>query len=308
MKAVLINKYGSPEELQYQDIPVPEITPDEVLIKVFATSVNPVDWKIRKGLINMGWEFPIILGWDVSGVIEKVGSMANNFKPGDEVYAFPTVSPRGTYAEYVAVRADQVAYKPKTIDHLQSAAVPLAGLTAWQALFDYGQLKAGQKILINAAAGGVGTFAVQLAKIHGAYVIGTASQKNIAFLKELGADEVIDYTRENFEEKLMDIDVVLDCIGGDTQKKLARVLKPGGILVSIVGINNTVDFKTKDIKTFSFLTKPIPEQLLQIAALIDEGKLQPEVARVIPLKDVEKAHILSEEGHTRGKIVLSVAL
>jgi NADPH:quinone reductase-like Zn-dependent oxidoreductase len=308
MKAVLIKKHGNTDELQYEDTPIPEIDANEVLIKTYATSVNPIDWKIRNGLIpNLEWKFPMILGWDVSGVIEKTGSLVDNFKPGDEVYAFPTLSPKGTYAEYVAVKADEVAFKPQTITHAESAAFPLAGLTAWQALFDHGKLQAGQRVLINGAAGGVGTLAVQLAKIKGAYVIGTASQKNIAFLKELGADEVIDYTKENLADKLKDIDLVIDCIGGDTQKSAAQVLKPNGILVSIVGVNSEIDFTTKAIHASSFLTKPTGKQLYEIARLIDAGKLKPIVARVMPLEEIKIAHQLSEEGHTRGKIVLEVA-
>lgn len=307
MKAVLIDQYGDVDELKYQDVPVPEINDDEVLIKVFATSVNPVDWKIRKGLIStLPWEFPMILGWDVSGVVEKAGASVTDFKAGDAVYAFPTLSPNGTYAEYVKIRAGEVTYKPQTLDHSQSAALPLAGLTAWQALFDHGELQAGQKVLINGAAGGVGTVAIQLAKNKEAYVICTASQKNVEFLKELGANEVLDYTKENIEEKLKEIDLVLDCIGGESQQKLVKVLKPGGILVSIVGINNAVDFTTKKIKTAFFLTKPSSVQLDQLTELADAGKLVPIIAHTLELRDIQKAHRISEEGHVRGKIVLSV--
>ena len=307
MKAVIINKYGTENELKFEDVPVPDIDPDEVLIKVYATSVNPIDWKIRKGMITgLKWEFPIILGWDVSGVIEKVGSRVTSFEPGDEVFAFPPLSRNGTYAEYVAVQVDAVAHKPKALDHLSSASIPLAGLTAWQALFDHGDLQARQKLLIIGAAGGVGTLAIQLAKDKGAYVIGTASPPNKEFLKELGADEIIDYTSESFWEKLKDIDVVLDCIGGYAQKQLLQVLKPGGVLVSIVGINSAVDFSSKKIETIFFMTKSSSEQLKQIGELIDAGKLKSVIAEVKYLMDIKEAHCLSEEGHTRGKIVISV--
>jgi NADPH:quinone reductase-like Zn-dependent oxidoreductase len=308
MKAVLIDRYGDADELKYRDVPVPEVNADEVLIKVFATSINPVDWKIRQGMMNsLPWAFPMILGWDVSGVVEKVGSAVAHFRPGDEVYAFPTLSPKGTYAEYVSVKAGEVAHKPQKLDHLQAASLPLAGLTARQALFDHGGLQAGQKILINGAAGGVGTLAIQLAKNNGAYIIGTASQRNVDFLKGLGADEVIDYTKENVEEQLRDIDLVLDCIGGENQKQLVKVLKPGGMLVSIVGLNSAVDFSAKQIRTAFFMTKPSSGQLQLITALADIGKLIPVIAHTLELEDIQKAHRISEAGHVRGKIVLNVA-
>jgi NADPH:quinone reductase-like Zn-dependent oxidoreductase len=309
MKAMLIHKYGGPEELKYEDTPMPVMNPDDVLIRVFATSINPVDWKIRKGGHGAGSRtFPVILGWDVSGVIEKVGDSVHDYKVGDEVYARPDVSRDGTYAEYVAVRANEISFKPETIDHIMSAAVPLAGLTAWQGIFDHGKLQAGQKILIHGAAGGVGTLATQFAKWKGAYVIGTASEKNASFLKELGADEVIDYNTERFEEKLKDIDVVFDTIGGETQLKSIQVLKPGGILVSTVGIQDEAALKAKNIQGVQYMAQSVPEHLKQIAALIDAGKVKPVIAQVMPLKAAAEAHKISEEGHTRGKIVLQVVV
>ena len=307
MKAVLIYEYGGPEVLKYGDAPMPMINPDDVLIKVFATSVNPIDWKVREGARRgVDRKFPIILGWDVSGVIEKTGDDVQDYKVGDEVYARPDTSRNGTYAEYVAVRAGEIYFKPKTIDHLGSAAIPLAGLTAWQGIFDHGKLHAGQKILIHGAAGGVGTLAVQMAKWKGAYIIGTASEKNIEFLKELGADEVIDYHKENLEEKLNDIDVVFDTIGGETQTKSLQVLKPGGILVSTVGIKDMDALKAKGIQGVQYGAQSVPENLKQLADLIDAGKLKPVIAEVLPLKEIVKAHRLSEKGHTRGKLVLQV--
>ncbi|HEY0244495.1 MAG TPA: NADP-dependent oxidoreductase, partial [Mucilaginibacter sp.] len=229
MKAIRIHEFGGPEVLKLEDIPVPIPAADEVLIKVYATSINPVDWKIREGQRKEKFpvNLPLTLGWDVSGVIEKMGNAVNNFKYGDEVYSRPDPTRNGTYAEYVVVKADLVSLKPKSVDHIQAASVPLAGLTAWQGLFQYGQLQAGQKVLIHAASGGVGTFAIQYAKAKGAYVIGTASESNIDFVKQLGADEVIDYKNEKFEDKLSDIDLVLDTIGGDTQKRSLKVLKNG---------------------------------------------------------------------------------
>jgi len=308
MKAVLIHQYGSPEELKYEDTAIPEIQPDEVLIKVMATSVNPVDIKVRQGHDKFAKRtFPVILGWDVSGVIEKVGNKVDDFTVGDEVFARPNVARNGTYAEYVAVQAKEISPKPVTLDHLQSAAIPLAGLTAWQGIFDHGELQAGQKILIQGAAGGVGTFAVQLAKWKGAYVIGTASQDHIQFLKELGADEVIDYKKEKFEEVLKDLDVVFDTIGGDTQLKSLQVLKPGGILVSTVGINDPDAVKAKGIIGKAYMAQSVPANLEQLADLADAGKIKPIISEVLPLEEVRKAHETIEKGHTKGKIVIKVA-
>ena len=309
MKAVVIHEYGGPEVLKLEERPEPPLRPEDVLIKVYATSINPVDWKIREG----AWkeraprDFPTILGWDVSGVIVKAGENVKNFKVGDEVYARPNVAREGTYAEFVAVDFKEIAFKPKTIDHLKAASIPLAGLTAWQGLFDHGKLEAGQKVLIQGAAGGVGTLAVQLAKWKGAHVICTASPSNADFLKELGADEVIDYHKENFEKDLKDIDVVFDTIGGETQKKLLEMLKPGGILVSTVGLTDPDLIKKKGLKGEQYMAQSYPDNLEKMAGLIDEGKLKPVIFKVFPLEEVAEAHKLSEEGHTRGKIVISVA-
>jgi NADPH:quinone reductase-like Zn-dependent oxidoreductase len=307
MKAVLIYKYGGPEELKYTETEKPQINPDEVLVKVIATSINPIDWKVRKGDHGQGRKLPAILGWDLSGIIEQVGEEVKDYKAGDEVYARPDTTRNGTYAEYVAVRAKEIYFKPKTLDHIKAATVPLAGLTAWQGVFDHGKLQAGQKILIHGASGGVGTFAVQFAKWKGAYVIGTASANNIEFLKELGVDEVIDYKKEHFEEKLKDIDVVFDLIGGETQTKSIKVLKHGGILVSTVGIKDKEALKGKEIEGVQYMAQSTPADLKQIAALIDEGKIKPVITKTLPLKDIAEAHKLSEEGHTKGKIAITVA-
>jgi NADPH:quinone reductase-like Zn-dependent oxidoreductase len=307
MKAVQIHHYGGPEELIYEDAQTPDIQPDDVLIRVKATSINPIDWKVRQGgHKDADRHFPLVLGWDVSGVIDQVGEKVKNFKVGDEVFGRPDTSRNGTYAEYVAVRASELAPKPQSLDHNQSAAIPLAGLTAWQGIFDHGKLQAGQKILIHGASGGVGTFAVQLAKWKGAYVIGTASAKNADFLRDLGADEVIDYTSEHFENKLHDLDVVFDTIGGDVQLNSIKVLKQGGILVSTVGIKDEAALKAKGIQGVAYMAKSLPDQLHRMAQLIDEGKLRPVISKTFPLKDAAEAQRESEQGHTRGKIVLTV--
>jgi NADPH:quinone reductase-like Zn-dependent oxidoreductase len=308
MKAIRIHEFGGPEVLKLEEVPRPEPGADEVLIKVFATSVNPVDWKIRKGQRKEKFptKFPLIPGWDVSGEIEEVGSDIKIFRKGDEVYSRPDLTKNGTYAEYVVVKADLVGLKPKSIDHEKAAAVPLAGLTAWQGLFDHGGLQAGQKVLIHAASGGVGTFAVQFAKWKGAYVIGTTSAENIEFVKQLGADEVIDYKKEKFEDKLKDIDLVFDTIGGATQRRSLKVLKNDGRLITTLKPENQEEAKTKNIHIEGYTAQSHPEELEQIANLIDAGKVMPVITVILPLEKAAEAQKISEEGHTRGKIVLKV--
>ncbi|MEO8414067.1 MAG: NADP-dependent oxidoreductase [Ginsengibacter sp.] len=308
MKAIQIHEFGGPEVLKYEDAPVPIPAPDELLIKVHASGVNPIDWKIRKGPRNEKFpvKFPLIPGWDVSGEIEEVGSDIVNFRKGDEVYSRPDPTRNGCYAEYVVVKANLVGLKPKSIDHEHAAAVPLAGLTAWQALFDHGHLATGQKVLIHAASGGVGSYAVQFAKWKGAYVIGTASERNIDFVKQLGADEVIDYKKEKFEDKVKDVDLVIDLIGGYTQKNSLRVIKNGGRLITTVKPDNQEAAKEKNIHVEGFMAMSDPEELEQIAALIDGGKIKPVVSVILPLEKAAEAQKLSEEGHARGKIVLAV--
>jgi NADPH:quinone reductase-like Zn-dependent oxidoreductase len=304
MKAVRIHAFGGPEVLQLEEVPRPLPAQDEVLIKVYASGVNPVDWKIRKGLRKTKFptDFPLTLGWDVSGVVEEVGSQVQQFRPGDEVYSRPDPTRNGTYAEYVAVRADQVGPKPRSLDHVQAAGVPLAGLTAWQALFDHGQLQPGQTVLIHAAAGGVGLYAVQLALWKGATVIGTASTRNVDFLRDLGVHQVIDYTREDFEDVVRDVDLVLDTLGGDIQRRSLEVLRPGGRLVT----TTKPEYQKEGIQAEGFTAQSYPEQLARLADLIDQGKVKPFVARVLHLEQAAEAQAYSEEGHVRGKIILKV--
>lgn len=308
MKAIQIHEFGGPEVLKFEEATRPTPAPDEVLIKVYASGVNPVDWKIRAGLAQKKFpvHLPLIPGWDVSGEIEEVGRNILNFKKGNEVYSRPDPTRNGTYAEYVVVKANQVNNKPKSINHEKAAAVPLAGLTAWQGLFDFGRLEPGQKVLIHAASGGVGSFAVQFAKWKGAYVIGTASEENIDFLYELGADEVFDYKTEKFEDKVKDVDLVFDLIGGDTQKRSLKVIKKGGRLITTVQPQNQEEAKSKNIHIEGFMTQSLPEELQQMADLIDSGKMKPIVSQIFPLKQAAEAHRKIETGHTRGKIVLKV--
>lgn len=308
MKAIRIHEYGGPDVLSIDEIPMPEPAADEVLIRVHATSVNPVDWKIREGLRKEKFpsKLPLTLGWDVSGVVEQVGGKVSIFRKGDEVYGRPDPTRNGAYAEYIVVKANLLSIKPISIGHTEAAAVPLAGLTAWQGLFDHGLLKEGQKVLIHAAAGGVGTYAVQFAKSKGAYVIGTASDQNIDFLKRLGADEVIDYNMDNFETILSDIDLVLDTIGGDTQLKSIEVLKIGGRLITTLAPEFVTEAKAKNVHLTAYMAQSFPEQLAEIATMIDAGKVKPIIDQVLPFTEARSAHMRSEEGHTRGKIVLQV--
>lgn len=305
MKAVRIHKFGGPEVLKYEEVPRSEPGIGEVVIRVHAAGVNPIDWKIREGHIP-DLPLPLILGWDFSGVIESAGSDVTAFKAGDEVYSAPDRSHIGSYAEYYAVPESQLAYKPKSVDHVQAAAVPLAALTAWQALFDKADLTAGQTALIHGAAGGVGHFAVQFAKWKGAKVIGTAAGEDAKSLRELGADEVIDYQKQRFEDEAHDIDVVLDLIGGETQQRSWKVLKKGGVLVSTLGISSPEAAAEYGVRGEAVYRRADADQLKQIAELIDSSHVNPVVQTVLPLAEARRAHELLQAGHVRGKIVLRV--
>jgi len=252
---------------------------------------------------------PFIPGWDVSGVVEAVGSGVTKFKKGDEVYARPDVSAHGygAYAQYVVAKETETALKPKSIDHVHAATIPVGAVTAWRALFDTAGLKKDQKVLIHGAAGGVGGFAVQLAKWKGAYVIGTASTRNQAFLRQLGVDEPIDYEKTRFEDVVHDVDVVLDPIGGDTQKRSWKTLKKGGILVSIVGPPSEDEAAKHGVRSAYLSAQGGSSLLAELATLVDSGKIKPTVETVLPLSEARHAHELNETGHARGKIVLKVA-
>jgi NADPH:quinone reductase-like Zn-dependent oxidoreductase len=305
MKAVRIHEYGGPEVLKYEDAPVPRPGPAEVLVRVHAAGVNPVDWKIREGYFQ-GRPLPIIPGWDVSGVVETAGRGADRWKAGDEVYSRPDISRDGAYAEYIVIRESELALKPESIDHINAAAVPLTALTAWQVLFDTADLQPGQRVLIHAAAGGVGTMAVQLAKWKGAYVIGTASEVNHEYLRSLGADETIDYNKMPFEDAVSDVDVVFDTIGGDTHKRSWQVLKEGGILVSILVKASDEEAASHGARAGYVFVQPSADQLAEMARLIDGGIVRPVVQAVLPLAEARRAQEMSQAGHTRGKIVLKV--
>ena len=309
MKAVRIHQFGGPEVLIYESAPVPEIAAGEVLVRVKAAGVNPVEWKVRSGgsRIGAGEPLPIILGWDISGTVEAIAPDVTAFKPGDEVYGMVRFPELGSaYAEYVAAPAAHLTPKPKTLTHVQAAAVPLAALTAWQALFDALDLQPGQRLLIHAAAGGVGHIGVQLAHIHGAHVIGTASVRNAEFVRSLGAAEVIDYTTTHFEKVVGDLDCVFDCVGTQTQTRSLAVIRPGGKLVGITGQIEPALAKARKIELHRILVHTSAEQQAQIAELIDAGELKVEVDAVFPLHEARNAHELSETRHLRGKIVLEM--
>jgi len=308
MKAVCIYSYGGPEVLVYEDAPRPHPDDGEVLIRVHAAGINPVDWKIREGHLKemLHHTLPLVLGWDVSGVVEALGSGVTRLKVGDEVFSRPDISRDGAYAEFIVIKESEVALKPRSVDHLHAAALPLAGLTGWQSLFDAGGLLAGQRVLIHAAAGGVGHVAVQLAKWKGAHVIGTAAARNHDFLRKLGVDQVIDYDTERFEEAMQPVDLVFDTMGGEIQQRSWKVLKRGGILVSVISPPSAEVAAAHGARQAFVFTQPNAAQLAEIAKLADAEKLKAIVETILPLSDATRGQELSERGHTRGKIVLRV--
>jgi NADPH:quinone reductase-like Zn-dependent oxidoreductase len=303
MKAVRIHSFGGPEVLQFEELDKPEPSADEMLIRVHAAGVNPVDWKIREGLLKV--RLPYIMGRDFSGVVEALGPDVRDFRTGDSVFG-QVARGSGSYAEYAIAPVSQVASKPAALDHIHAAALPIASLTAWQALYDTADLKAGQKVLIHAAAGGVGSFAVQFAKWKGAYAVGTASAHNVDFVRHLGADEVIDYRAAKVEEIVCDADVVLDTIGGDTQDRSWEILKPNGILVSVVQPPPQEKAKAHGARGVFLISKARGDQLTQIADLVASSQVKVNVETILPLREARKAQELSQSRHTRGKIVLVV--
>jgi len=308
MKSVCIYAYGGPAVLVYEDAPRPHPDAGEVLVRVHAAGINPVDWKIREGHLKemLHHTFPLVLGWDVSGVIESLGTGITRLKVGDEVFSRPDILRDGAYAEFIVIKESELALKPKSIDHIHAAAFPLAGLTAWQTLFDAGGLSADQRVLIHAAAGGVGHIAVQLAKWKGAHVIGTSTARNHEFVRKLGVDQVIDYDTERFDEVVQPVDVVLDTMGGETQERSWKVLKPGGILVSITSPPKPETATAHGVRQAFVFTQPNSDQLAELAKLVDAEKLKVIVETVLPLSDATRGQELSQRGHGRGKIVLRV--
>jgi NADPH:quinone reductase-like Zn-dependent oxidoreductase len=304
MKAVRIDEYGDERVLQVVEVPTPEPAPDEVLIQVHAAGVNPMDWKIRDGAgVRFGLQLPIFLGGEIAGVVAKVGADITALRVGDAVYG--TVK-AGGYADYALAKLEEVALKPAALDFAQAAAIPLAALTAWQALFDLAQLQAGQRVFITAAAGNVGALAVQLAKAKGAIVTGLASGPNEAFVRGLGVDAFVDYTTQTFEDVVSEQDVVFDVVGGDTCARAFRCLKKGGTLVTAVAFPTPEQAAEHEVKAVRVFCQPNRAELAEISQLVDAHQLTAHVAHVFPLAQVRAAQQLSKEGRTRGKIVLQL--
>lgn len=305
MRAVVVHEFGSPDVLRIEMLPRPVPAPDELLVRVHAAGVNPVDALVRSG--DWGLSVPLVPGFDLSGVVAAVGSGVAEFRIGDEVFAMLDLRRPGSYAEYAVVKVEEAARKPYETSHAEAASLPLVALTGWQALFDRADLQAGQTVLIHAGAGGVGSIAIQLAKWKGATVIATASAHNHDFLRELGADVVIDYRTQRFEDVVRDLDVILDPIGGETQNRSLGVLRDGGILVSLVGLTAAARTPERNVRAVSMLVRPDPVQLRRIAELVEDGSVRPIVSHLLTLEGAPEAHIQSETGRTRGKIVLDVA-
>ncbi len=303
MKSVVINEYGDNAVLTLADIERPEPGTGEVLVKVHAAGVNPIDWKIRSGAgQRMGMILPIHLGGEIAGIVEKLGPGVSEFNPGDGVYG---IIKAGGFAEYAVAKVMDIAHKPSNLGFLETAAVPLGALTAWQAMFDVAGLSSGQRLLVTNSAGGVGSLAVQLAKARGVHVTAMASSRNEAYVRSLGADEFIDYLKQPFELVADGMDVVFDTVGGDTFKRAFTVLKEGGFLVTAVAFPTEED-KQHGIRVARVQCKPDVDQLAFIRKLVEEEKVKPCVATVLPLASIKEALELSEGGRTRGKIVLQI--
>ncbi len=309
MKAVVMHTYGGPEVLKYEEVARPVPKEDEILIRVIAASVNPVDVAIRSGKFAKYFhtDLPLIPGMDASGIVEKTGAKIVKFKTGDPVYAFFTLEREGGYAQFVIAKANEIAVKPKALSYEEAAAVPAVGSTAWQALIETAKLEAAQTVLIQGGSGGVGHCAIQIAKARGAHVIATASTNNQDFLKKMGADEAIDYTKTKFEDVVKDVDVVLDAVGGETLARSYGVVKKGGIIVSIADEPDEAVLKAHGIRGVSISAVPKASVLEELTALIDAKKLMPVVSKTFPLAEVAKAQEAIATRHTRGKIVLKVA-
>ena len=308
MKAVRIHEYGGISVLRFEDAPIPACGADEVLIRVVGSSVNPVDWKIREGHLRamLAFKMPFVPGWDVSGVVHAVGAQVTRFQLGEAVYSRPDIARDGTYAEFVAVRETEVARKPRTVSHIEAGVLPLAGITAWEALVTKGQVKAGQCVLVHAAAGGVGSLAVQIAEAHGAHVIGTGSSTNRALVESLGANEFVDYRTQALRDAVRNVDLVLDTMGGDTQEASWHVMAPEGLLVSIASDPATGVARWPQLRGEFLFIQPNAPVLEKLAAMVDGGQLRPVIGAEFALHDIQRAHALSETGHAVGKIAIYV--
>ncbi|HWX55437.1 MAG TPA: NADP-dependent oxidoreductase [Verrucomicrobiae bacterium] len=332
MKAIICEQYGGPEVLQFEDVAIPQVGPHGVLVRVHATSVNPIDWRLRQGMFRavLPVVFPVIWGADCSGVVEEVGGAVTLFRPGDEVFGFKdgrvAKTYRGTYAQYAVLPEHALARKPAGLSHEEAASVPLAALSAWQVLMDRGKMKSGDRVLVQAGAGGVGIFAIQIAKARGAHVAATASTRNQDFLKELGADVAIDYQKDRLQDKISGYDLVLDGVGESVWGSSLAVLRPGGKLVTLLApiprdgagklrflgraashiVAWTLRAAIAGKRIMMARAKPAGGELEQISSLIEAGKIRTVIEHVFPFEQIAEAHRLSETGHVRGKIVVKL--
>lgn len=332
MKAMSIRNYGKKTPLDLTELPIPEVGEQDILVEIHAASINPIDFKIRDGKVKMllGYKMPLVLGNDFSGKVIQVGSKVSKFQVGDEVYGRPRKNRMGTFSEYLSVHEEDVSLKPVNLTFVEAASLPLVGLTTWQAFHEIIGLKPNQKILIHAGAGGVGTFAIQLAKEMGAYVATTASEKGYDLVSSLGADRVINYKEERFDEILSEYDAVFDTLGGDPLTRSFRILKSQGKIVSVSAVPNgrfavendlglikrllfslvsrniTTLEKQFNVEYHFLFMKPSGEQLTQIKQLVEQGRIRPVIDRVYPLKDAQDALQYVETGRAKGKVVIEV--
>lgn len=306
IQAIRVHQYGGPEELKLERIPRPEPQAGEVLVRIHAAGVNPVDWKIRAGWLKdfLPMQFPYTSGLDLAGVVEEIGPGVTAFQKGQAVFG---QSLKGAYAEYTAAPVETLAPKPKALNFDEAAAIPIGATTAWRGIFDHGGLQAGQRVLIQGAAGGVGLFAVQFARWKGAHVIGTTSTANVNFVRSLGAETVIDYTSTPVEQVVHDVDLVFDTVGGNTLESSLRVLKRGGTLVAIAGQPPEEKVRERGVRVASLAAQVSSDLLQTFAQLIDEGQIKVFIAEKFPLSQAQQAHERSQSGHGRGRIVLSIA-
>lgn len=308
MKAVVAREYGAPEILKIEQIARPEPKDDEALVRVIASGVNPADPLTLDGKYAQEWgtHLPLIPGYEIAGIVEKLGAKVTTLKKGDAVYGYPTFG--GGWAEFVTVKEWEVGAKPKSLTFVQASAVPMGALTAWQSLNDTAHVQAGQTVFIHGGSGGVGSFAIQIAKARGARVIATASTANQDLLQELGADVRIDYTKTKFEDVAKDVDVVLDPIGGETLTRSYNIVRKGGIILELVGGKvDRAELEKRGIRAAGIWVKPNARDLIDIAQLIDAGKIRPIVTQVLPLGEAIAAEKQAATHHTRGKVVLRIA-
>jgi NADPH:quinone reductase-like Zn-dependent oxidoreductase len=314
MKAVFINQYGSTQVLQYGSIETPSINRDQLLVKVYASSVNPVDWKIRVGQLQFltGYKFPMVLGFDVSGEVVAVGESVTRFQTGDKVYAYLDSLPGGAYAEYAVVSERVACFKPENMSYEQAAAVPLAATTALQALRDLGQILPGHKVLINGASGGVGSFAVQIAKALKAEVTAVCSTQNVELVKSLGGDRVIDYTVQDFTKDTSFYDIIFDAVGKESFSGCQNILKPNGVYVTTLPdpdsvVQSFLTFLLPGKKSKLVVAQSSGQDFAYLKELIEGGKIRSVIDRTYSLEELAVAHAESEQGHVVGKLVIAVA-